>query len=276
MASDAYLAKVAAERGDRSAKQTGMFLAHWTTFSTGKDVTSALLDDFRTHLAVKYAPASRNRVIGATKAFLRWLKRRGELVVDLDALAYYKPTKAQPVVLTPDQIKALCAAAMAEPNGRGKRWRRYLVMGLVLGARPGELSKITAEHVNLAAREVTIHAGKTGQTRRVPFHDSPACIALLETLVKARKGVLVNVGPKSFRLLAAKAGLNMPRKVLRSTSAAYIASSGRYNEYMLGQRFGHSAEVAAEHYRQPIWNIAGDTVEQWMGCEAELMALVQA
>jgi hypothetical protein len=61
-------------------------------------------------------------------------------------------------------------------------------------------------------------------------------------------------------------------RVSRRAAASAVASCGRYNEFLLQMRFGHSTEVANAHYRRAQFGamMSGDTVEEWLGVKAEI------
>lgn len=284
MIDERYLAMFQAERGEKATKQVALFLSHWNAFQPASADTPAKLDDFRTSLrACGRAPSSCNRILGSTKAYLRWLCRRGETKLTRDditeGLRRYKEDKPQPQVLTVAEIKAMLTTAATTTHRSAQRWRVYTILGLTLGCRHGELCSLSAANVDLAAREVRIWATKTGVERRVPIHESPSAVQLLERLCKVRPdrpfiGRLERRSWHSFRELAGVR--RVPRKVLRSTAAAYIASGTKGSEYLLSARFGHGTSVAIAHYRQPIHGIEGTIIEEWMGAVDEFKLATDA
>lgn len=272
LATEPYLAKFSAEHGVKSATVAGRLLARFAKYMLPRQLNAGALDDYATHLRLQgLAASSANRHIGTVRAYLDWMRRRKEVDLTRDDLAdfkQFKVDKPQPSVLGAEEIQALLNTARDAHLGGAQRLRVWLILGLTLGCRPSELCAISAANVNLGAREVRVWGTKTGVERRVPFHESPSAIRLLTRLceVKTDGPFIRTMSHATWASLCARAGLDhYPRKVLRSTAAAYIASGSKGTEYLTAARFGHSTSVAIRHYRQPLHNLVGDTIEEWCG-----------
>jgi len=259
----------------------------------------------------KLAPRTRNRHLDAVKAMLRWAKRLGYLRLQtddiLDNLSRFQVATVQPVILKQSQLKALIAAVVEHDSARchGSRQDKqayytgqpsvnpgpvfqpvapYVFLLLLTGARPGEIEALKWEDVDLEGGQVLIWGSKTQRQRAVPLDDSPLLAAFLSAL-KLQSGGATHVcgdnregGPLSFHnrrwLRVVKlAGLSgVPRKALRSTTVAHVASASPDSEYLLEARFGHGANVSKQHYRRPLHGLSkrGKTVEEWLGIEHDL------
>ena len=269
METERYIGRFEADHGPHAAKELQRFLMPFVEYVGSRRITPAILDDFSTGLRKRgLKPASANRIIGTVKAYLRWLRKRGETDLtrdDLDDWKRYKVDKPQPKVLTTEQVRALLTAA-AGTHRSAIRWSLYVSMGLGLGARHSELCSIWHSDVNTETKEVLVKGTKTGVERRVPYQFSPAMRRILEH-AKARqqwRAFVPVLRCESWYNLCDQAGIGkQPRSILRSTAAAYVASGSGLSEYLLTQWFGHGSDVAARHYRQPMNNVKGDTLEEW-------------
>lgn len=278
----AYLDKFQAERGITARKRARRFLVPFVDFLRFRELDAAALDDFAAHLRQQgLAASSANRHIGTVKAFLDWLRRRKLTSLTRDDIADFKQFKLErplPEVLTPDEIQALLNTAAQAQGGASQRLRIWLILGLTLGCRPSELCALSPANVNLLSREVRVWGTKTGIERRVPFHESPSAIRLLTRLCEVKPGPFIKtMHHKTWHGLCERAGVKpYARKVLRSTAAAYIASGSKGTEYITAARFGHSTGVAIRHYREPLYGVTGDTIEEWMGATEAFQACTDA
>lgn len=296
---DAYLSHLVASNGQESAERTrDRYLARFESFRAGREITPALLSDYRTSLAQASerkgrpldgdltAPSTRNRHLGAIAAYLCWCCDRGDLKLECGAirrmLKSYKEPKPLPRVLTPEETKALLKAAVALPYDQGKCPAAAIVaLGLTLGTRPSELMGIRRKDVDLSRKEVRVYASKTDRERRVPFHDSLTAGRILGAMLEHRTELQrllapdnteIEISTERWARICKGASLDVTPKVMRSTASAYAASSGKVSEYLLSARFGHTRDVADRFYRLPIYGITGATFEEWYGCVAEFEA----
>lgn len=127
--------------------------------------------------------------------------------------ANVKPDRENPGrrrVLSPDEMKALLAAAYADSNVYAKAAILLLAM---TGARSGEILATEWEHVDLAERLIRLPDSKSGKVRLIPL--PPLAAELLRTLRHASKYVIAGAKedqPKPdlksvWRRVAARAGL---------------------------------------------------------------------
>lgn len=274
-----YLASFQAEHGPEAAGRTRRdYLAPFETWLAGRPISPAILMDWRTSIAAGRKPSSRNRMLGAVKSLLSYMRKRGELALSSEqiseALSPYKLPRNEPRVLSVEQIRKLLMASCKVRTLRRRPVGAFLVLALTLGARPGELAAIRAQDVSLERNEVLVTATKTNRQRRVPFHDSQQAGKLLAALADGNDGPLIGkVSNRRWRVLVEAAGIApCPPKILRATAIAYAASSGKVSEYLLSARFGHSQTVSVEYYRAPINHITGDTFEDWFSSQIEFTA----
>lgn len=168
----------------------------------------------------------------------------------------------------------------------------FIVMGLLTGMRPGELEALTASDVREGHGNILVRASKTDSEREVPWHDSPL-LRDLALALKLRAGgpdkpLIGRVKRTRVAALGLKAGLDIHkddagnewstfnRQCLRRTCVAHVAAGSTEGEGLLAFRFGHGMLVSIKHYRSALHGIKarGDTIEQWLGVEAELRELL--
>ncbi len=159
-----------------------------------------------------------------------------------------------------------------------------MLLGLLTGARPGEVLSLKWDDVDFQSNEIRVWGSKTKRERVVPIHDSPALCELL-TALKLRSagsihvcgdwedGKATDIHHRQWsRLMKLGEIKSASQKVLRSTCVAHVASASTDSEYLLEARFGHGAEVSKKHYRRPLHGLAarGETVEEWLGVKEEI------
>lgn len=273
---DTFLARTFTLLGHKREQHAGILLAPFERMRDGREITPALLDEYRTWLAAQgYKPSSRNRMMGALRAYLQWLRKSGfvKLTRDdiTDALPRFREGDGDPVIYTPAEIKRLILAALGLKRAYADDMRMFLLLGLLTGARPGEVAKIAPAHFS-AARGIEIHASKTGRTRFVSAASSEILTFLSRWLpwrsTSTRALMRKGAGRKGWQALLDAAQVTRgSRKSLRSTCAAYCASGmtgAGASEYLISSRFGHSPGVARRYYLQPLDGLTGTTLEEWM------------
>ena len=181
-----------------------------------------------------------------------------------------------PVVLTREEVRYLCEAAWKLPctNSFNRPVATFLALGLLTGARPGEILRMKPEH-HQPTRGLLVYATKTGRERVIPLGDNPELAMLLSG---ARATPTYCAGFSTFHwdtLCKAALGRTINRKLLRSTHSSYVASSGKVSEFAYTSRLGHSLDVANSYYRSMISGVAGDTVCEWLGSPNEIRYLVK-
>ena len=309
-----YFEHFAAEHGKESARITKRdWFRRWRLFRTkhripcGGDLTVLNLSTFRDGLATgndSLAEVTRNRTIGAVKTLLNWARDQGYLRIGGDdiasALKPYKVPRKLPRVLSRSELKRLIDAVVNYDLSNKKKGNpekpsfsaRYAplapfaFLGLLTGARSGEVLSFKWEDLSFEKNELQIWGSKVSRERAIPLHDSPALTAVLKALKLRSAGSVHICGdwagqkPKEIHYRQWKrvievAGIDSAsKKALRSTCIAHVASASTDSEYLLEARFGHSLEVSKRHYRKPIHGLKerGETVEEWLGVSKELFA----
>ena len=184
-----------------------------------------------------------------------------------------------PVVLSREEIRKLCEYAGVFGNAPATLMNipvaTFLALGLLTGARPGEILRMKPEH-HQPTRGLLVYATKTGRERVIPLGDNPE-LAMLLSGARATPTYCAGFGTFHWDTLCKAAlGRTINRKLLRSTHSSYVASSGKIKtefEYM--SRLGHSVDVANAHYRSMITGVTGDTVCEWLGAPNEIRSLVK-
>lgn len=233
--------------------------------------------------AIHRSPSSRNRHIGAVKAFLNWARKMGYVKLSKDAiydtLEPFPVGKRPPVALTEEQIVALLKASTErEDQPRMRSITRFLVLALFTGARPGEVKSLTWQDVDWEQHTLRITESKNNRIRIIPF-DSPLLEKFLRTWHLLDKGEPtapiadwkgLNTNPERWKPVFAAAGVaEETLKSLRTAAVAFYASAkaGIEAEYIIGARFGHGDEVSKHFYRSPLWQVRGrgPNVEDYYG-----------
>lgn len=272
----AFLERTGAHSGAKRAQHAGILLAPFERVRDGREITPALLDEYRTWLCSQgYKASSRNRMMGTLRSYLQWMRKCGHVKLSrddiADALPRFREGDGDPVIYTPDEIRRLIRAALTLKRAYADDTRMFLLLGLLTGARPGEIAKIAPSDFS-AARGVEIHASKTGKTRFVSAASSEILGFLSRWLpsrsVGTRPFMRKGMGRKGWQTLLDLAQVTRgTRKSLRSTCAAYCASGmtgAGASEYLISSRFGHSPGVARKYYLQPLDGLKGSTLEEWM------------
>jgi site-specific recombinase XerD len=118
----------------------------------------------------EHSPRTAQHMVAALRAFLRYLRFRGEITTDLAACV---PTVANwsystlPKFLRPGQVRQVLARCdRRTPVGR----RNYAILLLLarLGLRAGEVVTMTLDDIDWKAGHLTVH-GKGGQWAQMPL-----------------------------------------------------------------------------------------------------------
>lgn len=274
------------------AASADLWVRHLVRFLDTRTLSAEELYRWRARLVEeRYAPSSINKAIQTVRPYLKYLRIRGLHTLDTaligDALTPARVASMLPVVLTREEVKALCdkhstytflmtGNTPIEHTGFPTRpVATFLALGLLTGMRPGEILRCRPEHHH-PDRGLLVYATKTGRERVIPLGDNPELAMLLSG---ATATPTYCAGFSTFHwdtFCKAALGRTINRKLLRSTHSSYVASSGKIRtefEYM--SRLGHSVDVANAHYRSMITGVTGDDVASWLGAKAEIGALVK-
>jgi integrase len=273
---------------------------HLFAFRDGMDTSAADL-----------APSTRNRHLDVAQAFVNFCRRRKFIAIDADdvrdSLKPFKTEKSLPRVLSKVELSRLIEAVVANDTARalGSRESKdkyyndpdgeregellyspvapFFLLCLLTGMRSGEALELLWDDVDEVRGEIRVLHTKTKVDRVVPLHDSPALRRLLvalrskgptgkRVLGDSANGSARRINGRIWKRLFKLAGLKSDRNLLRRAAASAVASCGRYNEFLLQMRFGHSTEVANAHYRRAQFGamMSGDTVEEWLGVKSEV------
>lgn len=139
----------------------------------------AEIREFITHLAVdrRVAPATQNQALAAILfLFNRVLRKQVGFV---EGIVHSKATRKLPVVLAPDEVRAILEKLTGTP-----RLCALLMYGS--GLRVLEVVSLRVKDVDFIRKEITVRAGKGDKDRRVPLPESVAP-ALRKQLHKVEK-----------------------------------------------------------------------------------------
>lgn len=255
---------------------------------TGGQLRDAHLIAFRAEVLAEELSADRkNSVLSATRALINWALDRGYTAVSERAvrkqLATIKRDSRLPRTLTPAEIEHLFAVATRLDE------QHVITLGLLTGARPGEVARIQGAHVNAERGWVEIWGQKTRMERAAPWHDSPALKELIERLqAREGKGYLCGATPtgkprgipqRKREMLVAAANIEgYSMNALRRTCISAVTFGGQYGEGVITARFGNSEDVRRIHYLSPDYDAAarGDTVEEWLGAKDAIWQAVRS
>jgi integrase/recombinase XerC len=149
-----------------------------------KDLDVLLLRGFLGQLARTHAPASIARKIAATRAFLRFLQRRGEVEKSpADALALPKVRRPLPTFLNVDAASEVVTTP-GKSSAEDLRDRAMLETLYGSGLRVSELCDLNIEHIELPAPASVRVLGKGNKERVVPLGSHAA--AALESYLRRR------------------------------------------------------------------------------------------
>lgn len=127
------------------------------------------LDWMTTQRGVPCSPKTYARRVTSLKAFFRWLVEQGALAADPAApVAQQTVLSPLPVVLTPEEVEAVLAAAEAQRRARPPDARPAALAGLLLhtGIKKGELLELRLHHVDLSAPQGPIVFVRYGDVRK--------------------------------------------------------------------------------------------------------------
>lgn len=254
------------------------FIKRFEDWRQGRAITPALLCAYRDNLglAPMLSNTSRNRHMAEVKPFVNELRLRKALTfvkADIyDAMRPWPVESHEPKVLDAAQIKQLVGAAVtADP-----RIAAFVLLGLTTGSRCAEVASIRPECWR--RDHIVVTDSKRARDKRVPLKWSTTLQAMagwpMWPMWTAKK---VPPTPNWRKLLvAAGLGIDFEPRILRRTAASFAASSGKVPAVWLSEWFGHTNQIADRFYRLAQSEVAGETIEQWYGCEAEFTALLNA
>lgn len=248
-----------------SRNAAALWLRKFDAVVRDNPITTKTLMAFRDSLK-HYAPASANRGIAVVRAFLKHQRLCGEPLPDselcAEALKPYKVVTSVPRFLSGSEIAALCNTRAPRPV------ETFLALGLLTGARPGEILAMQPAH-HRPTQGLVVYAPKTRRERIVPLHDSQSLASLLSCGGGGDAAYCDGFKITAWgHLTTAALGRKVPPKILRSTWSSYAASSGKIPERLYAARAGHGIDVAYQFYAAPLQGVTGDTVEEWYGAEA--------
>jgi integrase len=283
------------------------------TARTVADITAADCRRFRESLD-EMKPQTRNHHLTCGRAFMNWCRRGKltSLAADdiTEGFKRFRVERSLPRIPTREELTKLIVAATENdvarwhagreakdryyhhPDGPAVGGHRFTAvapfffLSMLTGMRASEAFSLRWEDVDIARGEIRVRHTKTRVDRVVPLHDSPALVRLL-TALRSKYGEAAHVvgdaeqegtsrtmQSRVWTRLFRTAGVEQDYNLLRRAAASAVASCGKYNEFLLQMRFGHSTAVANAHYRRAMFGavMAGDTVEEWLGVKEALVA----
>lgn len=229
-------------------------------------------------------PGDAKTLVSGLRAFLRFLRLRGDITLDLAAAV---PTvaawrhSALPKSLPPEQVRQLLASCdRTQPTGE----RDYALLLLLarLGLRAGEVLALRLEDLDWRAGEILVR-GKGQRLERLPMprdvgkalvaylRRRPSCAAR-EVFVRTRapyRGLANDAGIDSivWRALQ-RAGLDPPLKgahLLRHSLATDMLRRGA-SMGEIGQILRHRRPSTTEIYAKVDFEALGALAQPWPGC----------
>lgn len=144
-----------------------------------RDLSAKDVTDFILHQSKTIRPRRMQLVVTALRAFLRFLRLRGEIACDLASAVPTVPNHRWtelPKFIPPEQVKQLLDSCdRHQPVGR----RDYAILLLMarLGMRAGEILTITLDDIDWGAGVITVH-GKGKRQDQLPLpHDVGRALA---------------------------------------------------------------------------------------------------
>lgn len=295
-----------------SAHNCATYLKPFEDWLDGEEITGEVLANYRISLdqprtglnrrgrsCYSRSPAYKNRILGAVKAYLNWLRSSGRIEISKDTIydvlkGYKRKVSELPRVLYRDELKRLIKAVELYDGEKGIRARRpmnrFIIMGLLTFARRRELLEITWRDVDFARQLVRVRGTKTGVVREVPFkHSRYLHDFLMEWKSRDRhkdmwlerfvvrpwtlKPAWPNQWNVRFQKLMKMADIQgVTPQVLRRTGISYLASAKFYPEVHLNIMAGHSGQVSKRFYQHPVYDdLSGathnDLLEDFMGID---------
>jgi integrase len=127
-------------------------------------------------------PATVNRALALLRHFYGLAAKWGWVstahAAAIRGVASMKEAPGRVRYLSPDEESAVMTALEDRP-----RFRRVVVTALLTGMRQGELLRLRAEAVDLAAGEITLTRTKSNKVRRIPI--GPALVPVLKEAISA-------------------------------------------------------------------------------------------
>ena len=176
------------------------------------------------------------------RALYKFAQRRG-YVQRNPALALElpreEPKEPGESIHTPDQVKAILAAALAQDPGTAKA----LAIRYFAGLRSAELERLDVEkEINLERRRIEITAAKSKTRRRRFITIQPNLSAWL-----ALEADIPGDLEKRITLVWQKAGVRWPRNVTRHSFCSYHLAEFQ-NAAKTALQAGHSEQMLFSHY----------------------------
>lgn len=243
---------------DKTVKMTTKSIADFETWREGRELTPALLTDWRDHLGRRHlAPRTKNTELARVKAMLNWMRKREQHELDSatigDVLPSFPADREAPRVLSRDEIAKLVEACKGSETGR------TVMALLVTGMRHEELMTLTPANLIEQGIEVRAANSKNRQGRVIPWFLIGAARPLFQPLPFV-------YDRHHWDKIRKVAGVDAPLKAMRSTFVTFCASAGTMPLHMIAKVAGHSLQVCEKHYfGSPIFGLVGTSVPEWMG-----------
>lgn len=201
-----------------------------------------------------WSPSTRGAAAGFLRAAFRWAVRSGLLArYPLDGLRRPASRSRAAGVVSPADYRLLLAAA-------GPRLRPLAVLLWETGARPSELTALTAADVDFASAAATLWVHKTGERTGRPrvVHLSPAALAEVRRLAAMRPAGYLLPGRggrrwgrwavcRAFRRASAAAGVKVTSYQFRHTLATRLLVAG-VPDATVAALLGTSVQMVHAHY----------------------------
>lgn len=238
----------AKKSGNRRERYTTGLLYYLNQFSKGREnlplssFTTAEIEEWMS----KYKSAwTRQTWLNRLSTLFSWAVRRGHIEKNpCDRIERVTVDRSPPKILTPAEAELLLKIVP-------EMLRPYLVLGLFVGIRPEEITRLQWVQINLETKTVQVD-GKTRRRRIVPLE--PRAVALLSEC-RLKTGQVEPSG-SSIRRFKVKARtilglLKWPQDLLRHTAASYLLAIHK-DAGKVAMMLGNSASILLSHYHEPV------------------------
>ena len=220
------------------------------------------LDGYRSNGGKPLSPVSRNNFLSYLNAFFNFVIKKGHATSNpIEKIERVRLDRPEIAILTPDEVRRLLSAA----RDHWPEMVPYLAIALFAGVRPGELQRLTWEHVNFDMKYIHIN-GATAKVRGERYVDMEDVLVAWLKPYRRESGFIrlqdTYTFTKLFNKVREKAGLKdawKPDAMRHSFASYHVAKYERKDKTAM--MMGNSVKILDRHYRKPLHR--SDTDEFW-------------